>query len=119
MSRMEAITAIDDGCILNISGCNENAFTLILGPARLIKAMTIMVIKKDHPILIKKGISYSPALLGKAVYSIVSVPRTFTANCPKNIEQTKPVIIPARAAEPVVLFQNIPKIKHAKTPGLI
>lgn len=57
MRRIHAISAIDEGRMVNISASSENAFALIFGPARLIKTITRIVIKKDHPILTKKGIS--------------------------------------------------------------
>lgn len=56
-NSIDAIIAIDDGLILNISALSENAFVLIRGPARLINTITITVIRNDHPMQIKKGIS--------------------------------------------------------------
>ena len=44
-------------------------------------------------------------------------PNTAGANSLKNTESTKPVITPAMAAAPVVLFQNIPRMNMANTPG--
>jgi hypothetical protein len=46
-------------------------------------------------------------------------PNQAGANSLNNTERRKPVITPAIAAAPVVLFQNIPRKNMAKTPGLI
>ncbi len=57
ISRIEAIRAMDVGLILNISESSEKAFAFILGPARLINTIIMIVMKKDQPILMKNGIS--------------------------------------------------------------
>src|ERR1700737_3448077 len=118
-SRIAAINTQLAGERRNMLLSRGSALLLIRGPARLMPIMSSTVKKKAQPIQMKKGISYAPVLLRKAVYNHVSVPKTFTANCPKNTDATKPLTIPAIAAVPVVLFQNIPSIKVAKTPGLI
>jgi hypothetical protein len=42
---------------LNMLASISNAFGFTLGPAKLIATMVATVSTKDHPILIKKGIS--------------------------------------------------------------
>jgi len=51
------LSAIVDGSSLNIFQFRLMAFALIFGPLKLKTTITRIVIKKDHPKLIKNGIS--------------------------------------------------------------
>ena len=58
---------------------NSNALGLILGPAILMAIIESIVKKKDHPIVVRKGISqvvfntpFSALITSNAVYSAVS-----------------------------------------------
>ena len=51
--------------------------------------------------------------------STILDPNKAGANSLNKTDKRNPVNNPAIAAAPVVLFQNIPRINMAKTPGLI
>lgn len=57
ISKIAVIRTIDVGWILNISGFSEKAFAFIFDAERLINTITTTVIKNDHPMQMKKGIS--------------------------------------------------------------
>src|ERR1700681_4147665 len=106
-NRIMTINAVVCGFNLNMEVSRANALGFIFGPARLINTITSTVKKKESPIAIRKGISNPPFPFGYAVYSQVLFPKTAGANSLKKKQRPKPVITPATAAAPVVLFQNI------------
>ena len=107
------------GVNLNIVLSNSNALGFIFGPPKLIAIIRIIVNMNDNPIQMWNGISNPPFPFGYAVYKNVLFPNNEGANSLNKTDNRNPVITPAMAAQPVVLFQNIPRKNIAKTPGLI